>query len=131
VVGAVGASDYRDVFVGSVLPMLSSIIKASNEPNEIAPASRELQATNSDTASQADTAVTGSIENLVSRENKPVSTRPPNTPPDVGQSMENQPMPRRAAAAADPLWPPHATTDPSKGAGQSGAVDVTVGTLLC
>ena len=51
VVGAVGASDYRDVFVGSVLPMLSSIIKASNEPNEIAPASRELQATNGDTAS--------------------------------------------------------------------------------
>ena len=126
VVGAVGASDYRDVFVGSVLPMLSSIIKVSNEPNEIAPASRELQATNSDTASQADTAVTGSIENLVSRENKPVSTRPPNTPPAVGQSMANQPMPRRTAAAADPLGPPHATTDPSKRAGQSGAVNVTV-----
>jgi hypothetical protein len=79
VVGAVGASDYRDVFVGS--------------------------------------------------ENKPVITRSPKppTPPAVGQSMANQPMPRRAAAAADPLWPPHATTDPSKGAGQSGAVDVTLG----
>ena len=128
VVGAVGAFDYRDVFVGSVLPMLPSIIKASNEPNKIAPASREPQAKNSDTASQADTAVTGSIENLVSRENKPVITRPPKppTPPAVGHSMANQPMPRRAAAAADPPWPPHATTDPSKGAGQSGAVDVTV-----
>ena len=44
VVGAVGASDYRDVFVGSVLPMLSSIIKVSNEQNKIAPASREPQA---------------------------------------------------------------------------------------
>jgi hypothetical protein len=98
VVGAVGASDYRDVFVGSVLPMLSSIIKVSNEPNEIAPASRELQATNS-----SDTAVTGSIENLVSRENKPVSTRPPNTPPDVGQSMENQPMPPRSGGCGSSL----------------------------
>jgi hypothetical protein len=105
VVGAVGASDYRDVFVGSVLPMLSSIIKASNEPNEIAPASRELQATNSDTASQADTAVTGSIENLVSRENKPVITRPPEppTPPAVGQSMANQPMPPRSGGCGSSL----------------------------
>ena len=128
VVGAVGAFDYRDVFVGSVLPMLPSIIKASNEPNKIAPASREPQAKNSDTASQADTAVTGSIENLVSRENKPVITSPPKppTPPAIGHSMANQPMPRHAAAVADPPWSPHATTDPSKGAGQSGAVDVTV-----
>ena len=113
--------DYRDVFVGPVLPM-------SNEPNKIATASREPQAKNNDAASQADTAVTGSIENLVSRENKPVITRPPKppTPPAVGQSLANQPKPAAQAAAADPLWPPHATADPSKGAGQSGAVDVTV-----
>jgi SPOR domain len=113
--------DDRDVFVGPVLPM-------SNEPNKIATASREPQAKNNDAASQADTAVTGSIENLVSRENKPVITRPPKplTPPAVGQSLANQPKPAAQAAAADPLWPPHATADPSKGAGQSGAVDVTV-----
>jgi hypothetical protein len=113
--------DYRDVFVGPVLPM-------SNEPNKIATASREPQAKNNDAASQADTAVTGSIENLVSRENKPVITRPPKppTPPAVGQSLANQPKPAAQAAAADPLWPPHATADSSKGAGQSGAVDVTV-----
>jgi hypothetical protein len=114
-------TDYRDVFVGPVLPM-------SNEPNKIATASREPQAKNNDAASQADTAVTGSIENLVSRENKPVITRPPKppTPPAVGQSLANQPKPAAQAAAADPLWPPHATADSSKGAGQSGAVDVTV-----
>jgi hypothetical protein len=113
--------DYRDVFVGPVLPM-------SNEPNKIATASREPQAKNNDAASQADTAVTGSIEKLVSRENKPVITSPPKplTPPAVGQSLANQPKPAAQAAAADPLWPPHATADPSKGAGQSGAVDVTV-----
>ena len=113
--------DYRDVFVGPVLPI-------SNEPNKIATASREPQAKNNDAASQADTAVTGSIENLVSRENKPVITRPPKppTPPAVGQSLANQPKPAAQAAAADPLWPPHATANSSKGAGQSGAVDVTV-----
>jgi hypothetical protein len=60
--------NYRGMFVGSVLSMLPSIIKASNEPNRIAPAASEPQAKNSDNASQADTAITGSIENLISRE---------------------------------------------------------------
>jgi hypothetical protein len=60
--------NYRGMFVGSVLSMLPSIIKASNEPNRIVAAASEPQAKNSDNASQADTAITGSIENLISRE---------------------------------------------------------------
>jgi hypothetical protein len=61
VVGAAGAFGYHDMFGGSVLLMLPPNIKASNEPEKIAPASSELQAKNSDNASQSDTAITGSI----------------------------------------------------------------------
>jgi hypothetical protein len=124
VVGAAGAFGYRDMFVGSVLPMPRSIINASNEPNKIAPASSEPQAKNGDNASQADIAITGSIENL---ERKPVIIEPPKPPipPAAGQGMANQAMPRHVAAAADPPWPPPATADPSKRVGQTGAVDVT------
>jgi hypothetical protein len=53
VAGAAGAFSYRDMFVGSVPPRLPSTIKASNEPNRIAPAAREPQAKNSDNVSQA------------------------------------------------------------------------------
>jgi hypothetical protein len=77
-------------------------------------------------ASQADTAITGSIENLVSREKKPVIIEPPKPPtlPAAGRGMSNQAMPRRVAAAADPPWPPPVAADPSKRVGQASAVDV-------
>ena len=126
VAGAACAFGYRDMFVNSVPPMLPSIIKASNEPNRIAAATSEPQAKNSDNASQADTAITGSIENLLSHENKPVMIKPPKprTTPAAGRAMPNQAMPRREAAA-DPPWPPPAAADRSKRVGQTGAVDVT------
>ena len=63
VVGTAGAFGYRAMFGGSVLPTLPPIVKASMEPNKIAPAFSESQAKNSANASQAGAATTGSIEN--------------------------------------------------------------------
>jgi sporulation related protein len=115
VAGAAGAFGYRDMFVGSV----------PYEPNRIASATNVPQAKSIDNESQADTAITGSIENLVSREKKPVIIEPPKppTPPVAGRGMPNQAMPRRVAAAADTPWPPPAATDPSKRVGQTSAAD--------
>ena len=48
--------------------MLPPIIKATNQPTKIAPASNEPHAKNAANASQVDTVTTGSIEKLVSRE---------------------------------------------------------------
>jgi cell division protein FtsN len=65
VVVAAGAFGYREMFGGSVPPTLQPITRASNEPDKIAPASREQQAKNSDHASQADPAITSSISTAV------------------------------------------------------------------
>jgi hypothetical protein len=65
VVAAAGAFGCREMFGGSVPPTLLPITKASNEPDKIAPARRELQAKNSDNAGEADTTITGSISTAV------------------------------------------------------------------
>ena len=82
VVGTAGAFGYRAMFGGSVLPTLPSIVKASNEPNKIAPASTESQAKNGANASQAGATI-GSTENLFSREERPVTIEPPKPAPRV------------------------------------------------
>ena len=139
VVGTAGAFGYRAMFSGSVLPTLPPIVKARDEPNKIAPAFSKSQAKNSANASQAGAATTGSIENLVSREEQPVTIEPPKpaprvispiatgqgsppgmgtpaarAPPVAGQATPNQAMPERVAAAANSPWPhPPATAAPS------------------
>ena len=108
-VGTAGAFSYRNMFGGSVPPSMLS------------PASGKSQAKNGDNTSQAGTATTGSIENMVSREGRPAGVGTPAAPtaPASGQAVPNQAMPRRVAT------PPAATAAESKLVGQSSAADVT------
>ena len=137
VVGTAGAFGYRAIFGGSVLPTLAPIVKASMEPNKIAPAFSESQAKNSANASQAGAGTTGSIENLASPEEQPVmieSLKPAllGSSPRVGAptaSASGQPVPNQVmphvVAATDPPGPPNAVA--SQGAGHSVAADGTAG----
>ena len=131
------AFGHRAIFGGSVLPTLAPIVKASMEPNKIAPAFSESQAKNSANASQAGAGTTGSIENLASPEEQPVmfeSLKPvplgssprvgAPTAPAGGQPVPNQVMPH-VVAATDPPGPPNAVA--SQGAGHSVAADGTAG----
>jgi hypothetical protein len=148
-VGTAGAFGYRDMFAGSALPSLPPITKASREPNKIAPASSEPQATNSGNASQAGIAT---VENLVSSEGRPIAIQPPKTAPRVistipieprrgsltevstptapaqpaaGYGTPYQSTPRRVAAAEDPPLPPRGAAATSQRAGQSDTADIT------
>jgi len=80
VVGTAGAFGYRAMFGGSVLPTLPPIIKANNGPNKIA---LDPQATAANNAGQGAVATTGSTENLVSREEQPVTIEAPRAAPHV------------------------------------------------
>jgi SPOR domain len=132
VVGTAGAFGYRAMFGASVLPTLPPIIKASNGPNRVAPAYGDSQTNNANDSKQAGAATTGSTENLVSREEQPVTIEPPKavprvvstipvitqgagqgsmppgmgTPAPPGQAMPNQGAPGHVASAADSPWPP-------------------------
>ena len=134
VVGTAGAFGYRAMFGGSVLPTLPPIIKASNGPIRVAPAYGDAQASNANDAKPAGVATTGSTENLVSREEQPVTIEPPKAAPRVvstipiitGQGSSqgsnqaqmppglsapttvapNQAAPGHVASAADSPWPP-------------------------
>ena len=129
VVGSAGAFGYRAMFGGSVLPTLPPIIKASNGPNKIA---LDPQAGAASNAAQA-VATTGSTENLVSREEQPVTIDAPKSAPRVvstipivtnGQSVmppgmsgmppatTGQTGPNRVAAADSP-WPAPPSTLPA------------------
>jgi len=129
VVGSAGAFGYRAMFGGSVLPTLPPIIKASNGPNKIA---LDPQAGAGSNAAQA-VATTGSTENLVSREEQPVTIDAPKSAPRVvstipivtnGQSVmppgmsgmppatTGQTGPNRVAAADSP-WPAPPSTLPA------------------
>jgi hypothetical protein len=126
--GMAGAFGYREIFGGSVIATSPPIITASNEPNKIAPVSGEPQAKNGNARLDgADT--TGSIEKLVSREERPATIEPPKGATSrVGAPAAlvtaSQPIPNQVrphvVAAADPAGPPpNAVT--SQRAGQSAA----------
>ena len=140
--GTAGAFGYRSTISSALLPMLPPIIKATNQPIKIAPASNEPHAKNAANASQVDTVTTGSIEKLVSREEQPVTIVPPKPAsrvistipiatrqesltrvgppaplaPAASQAVPSQGMSRGVAAAADPA---------SQSTGPSSAGDVT------
>ena len=137
--GTTTAFGYRAMISGALLPAVPPIIKTTNQPIKIEPASNEPRAKNA--ADEVDAVTTGSIEKLVSREEQPVRivppkpasrvistipittrqdsltrVRPPAAPaPAVTQAVPSQGMSGRAAAAADPTL---------QSAGQSGAGDV-------
>ena len=129
-VGTAGVFGYREIFRGSVIATLPPIIPASNEPNKIAPASSEPQAKNSGNSGQVGAITTGSIEKLVSREERPATIDPPKAAPRSSSRRvgapptAGQPALPRVVAAADPQGPaPNAVA--SRGAGQSGVADGT------
>jgi SPOR domain len=124
VVGTAGAFGYRAMFGGSVLPTLPPIIKASNGPNKIA---LDPQATAANNAGQAAVATTGSTENLVSREEQPVtidapkgSSRVVSTIPIVTNGQTAMPpgmsgmAPATTAQAGSP-WPAPPSAAPAPG----------------
>jgi hypothetical protein len=130
VVGSAGAFGYRAMFGGSVLPTLPPIIKASNGPNKIA---LDPQAGAASSAAQS-VATTGSTENLVSREEQPVTIDAPKPAPRVvstipivtnGQSVMPPGMSgippattgTNRVAAADSPWPAPPSTLPAPTAG--------------
>src|SRR5580692_24618 len=126
--GTTAAFGYRAMISGALLPAVPPIIKATNQPIKIEPASNEPHAKNAANANQVDTVTTGSIEKLVSREEQPVtivqpkptsrviSTIPITTrqdsltrvgplaapAPAVMQAVPSQEVSGRVAAAADP-----------------------------
>ena len=79
-IGSACAFGYRDMFGGAALP--PPTIRDINEPNRTAPAPSEPQAESSGNARQAGAATTGSIDNMVSREEQPTTTiGPPKAAP--------------------------------------------------
>ena len=71
--GTAGAFGYRDLFGGSVLQKPPPSINVSNEPNTIAPVSRQPQSKNSGNEGKVSTATPGSIENMLSHEEQSVT----------------------------------------------------------
>ena len=107
VVGTAGA-----MFGGSVLPTLPPIAKASNEQNKIAPAPSESQANNSENASRAGAATTGSAGNMVTREEQLVMIEPPKPAPAATPAPQVSSEPKKVATV-------------TIRADQSGVADVT------
>ena len=68
-IGSACAFGYRDMFGGAALP--PPTVGAINEPYRTAPAPGEPQAESSGNARQVGAATTGSIDNMVSREEQP------------------------------------------------------------
>ena len=120
VVGTAGAFGYRAMFGGSVLPTLPPIIKASNEPNKIAPASTESQAKNRANASQAGATI-GSTENLFSREEQPFDRR--KVDGETPEHAAPRGPPVAAASAAMRASSPNGSA--SHGTDRTSALDVT------
>ena len=141
--GTAGALGYRAMTSGALAPALPPIIKASNQPIKVVPASNEAHATNGANANQVDPEITGSIEKVVSREEQPVRIQQPkqalravSTVPvtsrgplsQVGGPAAAAAPPRavppgRVAAGAD-LGPEPAAAIVAGRAGQSGASDI-------
>ena len=136
-VGTACAVGYRNMFGGSASPTLPPTIKAINERNTIAPAPSEPQAESSGNARQVGPATTGSIDNMVSREEQPATVGPPKAAPRAslprasapatpaaGQAVPNQAVPR-LAVPADPPAPRFTIAAAPQRPGQSSSADVT------
>src|SRR5262249_55451061 len=143
-VGTAGVFGYRAMIGGALAPAVPPIIKASNQPIKVVPASNEAHATNGVSANQVDPEITGSIEKVVSREEQPVRIEQPKQtlgvispvpvtsrgplaqvggPAAPAQAPSRAVPPGRVAAAAD-LGPEPAAAIIAGRAGQSGARDI-------
>ena len=136
-IGTAWVFGYRDMFGGAALP--PPTIGAINEPYGTAPAPGEPQAESSGNARQVGAATTGSIDNMVSREEQPATTIGPpkaaprgslpgarsSATPAAGQPVQNHAMPRETVSAADPSGPHSTVPAASQRAENSSAADVT------
>ena len=132
--GTACAVGYRNMFDGSVSPTLPPSIKAINERNTI-PSVSDQQAASSSNPREVGPATTGSIDNMISREDQPAAVGPlkaaprtslPRTSapatPGAGQAAPKQAVPRAAATAPAPRLTIAAATQRP---GQSGGADDT------
>jgi SPOR domain len=130
-IGTACAVGYRDIVAGS----LSPTIKAINERSSIPSAPSDPPAESSGNARPVDTATTGSIDNMVSRGDRPATigslkgaaraSRPgasATTKLAADQAVLNQAVPGVALVAAAP--PPAIAAAPQR-PGQSSRADVT------
>ena len=135
-VGSACAVGYHNMFGGSGSPTLPPTIKAINERNKIASVS-EPQPASSGNAREISPATTGSIDNMVSREEQPATIGPPKAAPRaslprasapapsaVGQAVPNQAVPR-SAVAAEPPAPRFANAAAPERPGQSNGAHAT------
>ena len=113
-VGTASAVGYRDMFGGSVWPTITQSFKAINERNTI-PSVSDPQAASSANTREVGPATTGSIDNMVSREDQPAAVGPPKAAPraslprasapatpGAGQAAPKQAVPRAAVTAPAP-----------------------------
>ena len=78
--GTACAVGYRNMFDGSASPTLPPSIKAINERNTISCPS-DRQAASSGNPREVGPATTGSIDNMISREDQPAAVGPPKSRP--------------------------------------------------
>ena len=125
--GTAGTFGYREMFGGSVQSISPPTITATIEPHKIGSASDASQAKNGGQTSKVGADITGSIVKLVSREEEPVTIRPPKSAPRNSPrrpAAPNQAMPH-VAAGADPRKPAATVAVTSQSVGQPGEAHST------
>jgi hypothetical protein len=125
--GTAGTFGYREMFGGSVQPISPPTITATIEPHKIGSASDASQAKNGGQTSKVGADITGSIVKLVSREEEPVTIKPPKSAPRNSPrrpAAPNQAMPH-VAAGADPRKPAATVAVTSQSVGQPGEAHST------
>ena len=132
--GTACAVGYRNMFDGSASPTLPPGIKAINERNTI-PSVSDPQAASSGNTHEVGPATTGSVDNMISREDQPTAVGPPKAAPraslprasapatpDAGQAAPKQAEPRAGVTAPAPRL---AIAAAPQRPGQSGSADDT------
>ena len=120
-----------------IFSALPPTLQAINAQNRIAPAPNEPKAIGGGNARQIGPATTGSIDNMVSREEQPATVAPPKTArrdslsrtgapmtSTADQAIPNQAVPRVAVTAGAPA-PPAAIAATPQGLDQSTGADAT------
>ena len=115
--GTACAVGYRNMFDGSVSPTLPPSFKAINEQNTI-PSVSDPQVASSGNTHEVGPAATGSIDNMISREDQPAAVGPPKAAaraslprasapamPGAGHAAPKQAVPRAAVTAPGPRLP--------------------------
>ena len=133
-VGSACAVGYRNMFADSVSATLPPSIKAINEPNTI-PSVSDAQAASTGNTREIGPVTTGSIDNMVSREEQPAAVGPSKAAPraslsrasvpaapGAGQAAPKQPVPRAAVTAPGPRLT--IAANPQR-PGQSGSAEDT------